>query len=33
LLIHDKIREILAKNIANYQSEQLPIEAEGQAED
>ena len=32
-LIHDKIREVPANNIANYQSEELPIEAEKQAED
>ena len=32
-LIHDKIREVLANNIATYQSEELPIEAEKQAED
>ena len=29
-LIHDKIREVLANNIATYQSEELPIEAEEQ---
>ena len=32
-LIHDEIREVLDNNIANYQREELPIEAEGQAED
>ena len=32
-LIHDKIREVFANNIANYQSEELPIEPEQQAED
>ena len=32
-LIHDEIREVLDNNIANYQSEELPIEAEKQAED
>jgi hypothetical protein len=25
-LIHDEIREVLDNNIANYQSEELPIE-------
>ena len=29
-LIHDEIGEILANNIANYQSEKLPIETEEQ---
>ncbi len=29
-LIHDEIGEILANNIANHQSEELPIEADGQ---
>ena len=29
-LIHDEIREVLDNNIANYQSEELPIEAEEQ---
>ena len=33
LLIHDEIREVLDNNIANYQNEELPIEAEKQAED
>ena len=32
-LIHDEIREVLDNNIANYQNEELPIEAEEQAED
>ena len=32
-LIHDEIREVLDNNIATYQSEELPPEAEGQAED
>ena len=29
-LIHDEIREVLDNNVATYQSEELPIEAEGQ---
>ena len=33
-LIHDEIREVLDNNIANYQSEELPIEpVKQQAED
>ncbi len=29
-LIHDEIREVLDNNIATYQSEELPVEAEEQ---